>query len=77
MKGHDLMNFNMKLDDDIVTALDAERRGLIPRRSRTAHIEAILYEKYKEQVEQLRAERQQSEIHSANEALEARHALSV
>ena len=59
------MNFNMKLDDDIAAVLDADREGLYPRRSRTAHIEAILYEAYKDEVDQLRATRQQAEASEA------------
>lgn len=56
------MNFNMKLDDDIVAVIDEDRKGLMPRRSRTAHIEAILYHAYKKQVDRLRKQRRTADI---------------
>ena len=53
------MNFNMTLDDDIAAVVDEERKNIFPKRARTRHIEAILYEHYKDKVDALKAARRE------------------
>jgi hypothetical protein len=72
------MNFNMKLDDDIVAVIDEDRKNLIPRRSRTAHIEAILYHAYKKQVDRLRKQRRATDVEcNADATANAQEAITM
>jgi len=54
-----MISFNMKLDPDICEMVDAERKNRLPRCSRVAFIEAILYARYKDKIQELRAKRQE------------------
>jgi hypothetical protein len=71
------MNFNMKLDDDIVAVIDEDRKGLMPRRSRTAHIEAILYHAYKKQVDRLRKQRRSADAESRDVVTGTQEAITM
>lgn len=66
-----MATFNLILDDDVVKAVDGYIEHQIPKQSRRAYIEGLLYREHKAHVDQLKAERREREARQATEAPDA------